>query len=146
VTKALLLALLGMFRSPAQACMTRHAPENIEAAAEAAEAFGVPPGLLLAVGYLETHWGCSRASGGNWGAPISRARRTVPGRAHHAASALARARRVCGGRTWRRAVMMFRTGRCEFEESRMIGYTPTEALSLARRVYLRAGIAPPADL
>jgi hypothetical protein len=133
VIKDLIVAFWVLFHGPAEPCMRRHMSETIEAVQAAVDEFGVPAELLLTIGYLETHWGCSRASGGNWGAPASRLHRNRPGRAHHAASALARAYRNCG-RDWRRALMMFRTGRCTFDESRMIGYTPTEAFGVMRRV------------
>ena len=106
---ALLLAALPV-RRPYAACLTARAPRVIADADAASRAHGVPVALLLSVGYAESHLGCAPRSGGCWGAPVSRGARHTPGRASHAASALALGHRVCG--TWAGAVSHFRCGLC----------------------------------
>jgi len=110
--------------------------EAIAASAEAAAAaHHVPVALLLSVAYLESHLGCSRGSGGCWGAPISRTRRGVAGGADRAASALALGYRRCGG-TDEGAVASFRWGRCRVPPGAH-GYGPADVLRLAARVAAR---------
>lgn len=92
------------------ACIARRREEIAADADAASREHGVPVRLLLAVGLLESHWGCAPASGGCWGAPRDRDHRHSAGRASHAASALALGHRRCA--TWRGAVAHFRGGRC----------------------------------
>lgn len=129
---ALLLALLLSLRPPAdlRPCLTARAPEIARAAGEAQALTGVPAELVLAVGYLETHLGCARGSGGCWGAPVSRRRRAVAGTHLHSARALAWGRRRCG--SWHGAVSHYRCGLCSCRSLR--GYGAGEALALARRM------------
>lgn len=91
-------------------CIARRREEIIADADAASREHGVPVRLLLAVGLMESHWGCAPASGGCWGAPRDRDHRHSAGRASHAASALALGHRRC--RTWRGAVSHFRCGMC----------------------------------
>ena len=110
--------------------------ETIAASADAAaEAHGVPVALLLSVAYLESHLGCSRGSGGCWGAPISRARRGVAGGPASAASALALGYRRCGG-TPEGAVASFRWGLCRVPVGAR-GYGPADVMRFAARVAAR---------
>lgn len=106
---AALLAVLPASR-PHRACLTARAERVIADADAASRAHGVPVALLLATGYAESHLGCAPRSGGCWGAPISRALRHTPGRASHAASALALGYRRCG--SWTGALASFRCGEC----------------------------------
>jgi len=110
--------------------------ETIAASADAAAAaHGVPVALLLSVAYLESHLGCSRGSGGCWGAPISRARRGVAGGPASAASALALGYRRCGG-TPEGAVASFRWGLCRVPVGAR-GYGPADVMRFAARVAAR---------
>ncbi len=105
---ALLAALT--LRRPYAGCLDARRAQVVADADAAARAHGVPVALLLAVGYAESHLGCARGSGGCWGAPASRLHRHAPGRASHAASALALGHRRCG--TWTGALAHFRGGLC----------------------------------
>jgi hypothetical protein len=110
--------------------------ETIAASADAAaEAHHIPVALLLSVAYLESHLGCSRGSGGGWGAPISRARRGVAGGPASAASALALGYRRCGG-TPEGAVASFRWGLCRVPPGAR-GYGPATVMRFAARVAAR---------
>ena len=134
---AWLVALLLAVRVPVaeRACIVARR-ETIAASAEAAAAaHGVPVALLLSVAYLESHLGCSRGSGGCWGAPISRARRGVAGGPDRAASALALGYRRCGG-TPEGAVSSFRWGLCRVPAGAR-GYGPADVMRLAARVAAR---------
>ena len=109
--------------------------ESIAAAAEAAATtYHVPVVLLLAVGFLETHLGCDPRSGGNWGAPASRAHRDRAGTPATAASALAFGYRHCPSDAG--AVNFFRWGVCAIP-AHYTGYGPHEVLLLAERVVER---------
>jgi hypothetical protein len=111
---------------------------TITAAVERAEReHGVPPGVLLVVGYGETHLGTDDGEGGNWGAPISRARRHTAGTPDHAARSLARSYRVCG--SWRRAISRFRCGLCSPRN-------PGHQRDVALRVRLVRGLYDAASL
>jgi hypothetical protein len=137
---AWLAALLLAVPVPAaeRACIVARR-ETIAATADAAAAaHGVPVALLLSVAYLESHLGCSRGSGGCWGAPISRTRRGVAGGADRAASALALGYRRCGG-TPEGAVASFRWGLCRVPAGAH-GYGPADVLRFAARVAAR--VAP----
>jgi hypothetical protein len=70
----------------------------------------MPVEIIATVGFLETHLGCARGEGGNWGAPISPLRRHIPGTPLQAARALWRSYEVCGN--WEGAARRFRTGLC----------------------------------
>lgn len=138
MVSVILATLLSMFRAPAplQRCMEQRATQIVAQVEEAERMFGVPPSVLLVVAYQETHIGCDRGEGGNWGAPISRRNRHTPGTSFHAARALARSFEVCGN--WRDAVMRFRTGLCRFPEQRVRGYTPAVTLRIITRLHQRS--------
>ena len=106
---AALLAVLPVAR-PYRACLTARTERVIADADAASRAHGVPVALLLSVGYAGSHLRCAPRSGGCWGAPASRTLRHTPGRASHAASALALGYRRCG--TWPGALASFRCGEC----------------------------------
>lgn len=97
-------------------------------AEEAATTYGVPIGVLLVVGYGETHLGTDAGEGGNWGAPIDPAHRHTAGGPVHAAYALRRGFEVCGG-SWARAVARFRSGLC-------VAHDPVHLRDIAVRVRL----------
>jgi hypothetical protein len=135
----LLVALLSLLRGPQSACIESRR-DVIIAAAEAGERdHGVPPVILLVIGFAESHLGCDVGEGGGWGAPISRTRRHTAGTPDHAARALARSYEVCG--TWLGAVSRFRCGLCRCP--RLRGYDPTDAMRLVDRVSTRAGTPAP---
>jgi hypothetical protein len=137
---AWLAALLLAVPVPAaeRACIIAHQAMIAASADAAAEAHHIPVALLLSVAYLESHLGCSRGSGGCWGAPISRTRRGVAGGADRAASALALGYRRCGG-TPEGAVASFRWGLCRVPPGAR-GYGPATAMAFAARVAAR--VAP----
>ncbi len=139
---ALLLAVLMRLapHSSCTPCLVRRASEIAARADAAALTTGVPPGLLLAVGWYESRLGCDPRSGGSWGAPINARHRGTAGTHDHAARALARSYRVCG--TWLGAVTRFRSGRCRFNRT-LVGYEASEALRLTERVYTRADVPVP---
>lgn len=70
----------------------------------------MPMEMIATIGFLETHLGCARGEGGNWGAPISVQQRHVAGTPMQAATALWRSYQVCGD--WEGAARRFRTGLC----------------------------------
>lgn len=70
----------------------------------------MPIEVLATIGFIETHLGCDRGEGGNWGAPISPTQRHVAGTPMQAAVALWHGYQVCG--TWEGATRRFRTGLC----------------------------------
>lgn len=140
MARALLLALLALFhRTPHRACLAAHVDEIVRRAERAQAAHGVPPGVLLAVGFLESHLGCAPGSGGNWGAPVSPAHRHTAGTSDHAARSLATGYRVCG--TWAGSVGWFRCGRCACP--RLVGYEPGFAMRVVGRVYREARVPEP---
>lgn len=128
---ALLLAALPVSR-PYRGCIDARRDVIVADADAASREHGVPVALLLSVGYLESHLGCARGSGGCWGAPRDRAHRHSPGRASHAASALALGHRRCG--SWEGAVAHFRGGLCTGHA----GYVRA-AVGMWRRVEMRGG-------
>lgn len=143
LTTALLAALLVIFpRSPAITCLRTRAEVIASQARDAAYTRHVPPGLLLAIGFMESHLGCDRASGGCWGAPIDPQHRGTAGTPDHAAQALATSFRVCG--SWEGAVCRFRCGLCRCPD-RHTRYAST-AMGLARRIYTTAGEPVPVAL
>lgn len=140
MTRALLLALLAIFhRTPHMACLARHADSIVRRAEAARVEHAVPPGVLLSVGFLESHLGCAPGSGGNWGAPVSSRHRHTAGTSDHAARSLATGYRVCG--TWGGALGWFRCGRCRCP--RMVGYDPDFAARVVERVYREARVPMP---
>lgn len=145
IAQLLLTALLQLFPYMShnnRACIVR----NFDSIAEVAEAAerdnGVPAAIMLSVGFLETHLGCDRNEGGNWGAPISPTRRHVAGAPRQAAVALQHGFERCG--SWVGAISRFRSGRCRIPRS-MASY-PRTALSIMNRISTNAGVAIPANL
>jgi len=143
MVRALFLALVALFsRGPHAACIAGHAETTVRRAESAETNYGVPAGVLLTVGFLETHLGCANGSGGNWGAPVDRAHRHTAGTSDSAARSLQTGFRRCG--TWQGALGWFRCGHCRCP--RMQGYDPDFAGRLVERVYRRAQVAVPEHL
>ncbi len=72
--------------------------------------YGVPPSVLLVVGFMETHLGTDDGEGGGWGAPIDAQHPNKAGTSDDAAKILGRGRKRCG--SWQGAVSRFRSGQC----------------------------------
>lgn len=116
--EAILIAILGIFPHMSghnRQCIVRnqaHIVRQLEEVSQPVEPGApVPPTeLTAAVAFAETHLGCDHGEGGNWGAPISAARRHVAGTHLSAVRILSRSYQVCGN--WDQAVMRFRTGLC----------------------------------
>ena len=142
IFQLLLSAILSIFPYMSgnnRACIERNF-DDIAMVAEAAERdMGVPPAVILAVGFLETHLGCDQGEGGNWGAPISRTRRHTAGTPAQAALALSHGYQVC--HTWVGAISRFRSGQCRIP-ARMANY-PRNAVRLINRMSLIAGTPSP---
>lgn len=141
---ATLLAVLLSLMPPLRyaRCVERHRAEIAATAADAERAAGVPAGVLLAVGLLESQWGCDPRSGGSWGNPRDARHRNLPGRPAGAARILARGFALYG--TWGGALAHFRCGRRACPP--LVGYEPGDALRLAARLYAGAGVPLPAGL
>ncbi len=99
---------------------------------ESYRVYHVPRGVMLVVSFAETHVGCARNEGGNWGAPIDANHRHTAGTPLQAARILARSYDVCGN--WRMAVARFRSGVCRPQNPVHINYT-NNVERLVRRVY-----------
>ena len=116
--EAIIIAILGIFPHMSQnnrQCIIDRTPQITQQLQEVGEPIepgaAVPPReLTAAVAFLETHLGCDRFEGGNWGAPINARQRHVPGNHMSAVRILVRGYRTCG--TWEGSVMRFRTGLC----------------------------------
>lgn len=113
-----------------RACIERNFDDIVMVAVNADHDMGVPPAVLYAVGFLETHLGCDQGEGGNWGAPIDRQHRHTAGRPSQAAASLATGYRVC--HTWEGAISRFRSGRCQIPRS-MASY-PRNAICLIKHM------------
>jgi hypothetical protein len=101
---------------------------------------GVPAGVILVVGTLETHCGCDRNEGGNWGAPIDSRHRHIAGTSDTAARILEHSLDACG--TWMRAIGRFRSGLCNPWNPVHQQYV-ARAVRLIQRVYTTAGVPAP---
>jgi len=154
----LVTALLSMHRSPEplQFCMVRFAERTAVRLQEAYNQLGVPPELLLALSYNETHIGCDRNEGGGWGAPIDRLHRHTAGTYMHAARVLRNGWDYCRAvrarswmdlpghqrirvraTSWMRAVAFYRCGMCECPH--LVGYQPADGFRLAREIEAAVG-------
>lgn len=142
MTRLLFVTLLSLFThvpEPQGARLASNTDAIVRAAEQAERELGVPPSVLLSVGWSESHLGTDPRSGGCWGAPISATRRNVAGTPLHAARVLARGHRLCGS-DWRRSVAFFRSGACD--GGRHGGYVERVS-TLVRRLHARAGGAVP---
>jgi hypothetical protein len=123
ISQLFLAALLEMFPYMSgnnRVCMVRNFNSIANVAEEARRDLGVPPAVLLTVGFLETHNGCDQGEGGNWGAPISPTQRHTAGSPRQAAVALQHGFERCG--SWVGAISRFRSGSCRIPET-MRSYT-----------------------
>jgi hypothetical protein len=106
-----ILALFPYMSGNNRACIEQRATQIAAALSEAHASYPqIPSDLLASIAFHETHFGCDRGEGGNWGAPISRFRRHTAGTHMHAAAALAASLRICG--TLEGAINRFRVGLC----------------------------------
>jgi hypothetical protein len=111
-------------------------------AAASSARFGVPPSVLLVVGFMETHLGTDDGEGGGWGAPIDAKHPHKAGTSDHAARILARGRKVCG--SWQGAMSWFRSGQCsppEYAEKYV-----RDGVRLVERVHRRTALHLPEHL
>lgn len=139
---ALFLALLSILpHSRATPCLHERAQAIVRMAAVAEQDRGVPAGVLLVVGLLETHCGCDIGEGGGWGAPIDPRHRHTAGTSDTAARILQHSLTACG--TWERAIGRFRSGLCAPFNPVHQAYV-RRAMGLIRREYATAGVAVPA--
>lgn len=139
--RLLLTALLATFsHMPARHCIERRFDEITAAADDASERFGVPPALLLSVGFHETWLGCHGER--DWGAPVDRRHRHTAGTPADAAASLAVGLRVCG--TWNGAITRFRSGLCTVPPGDPRRAYVRSVLRLSRRVMARARRHPDA--
>jgi hypothetical protein len=139
MVRILFAALLSVFQTPYPRCTKRNTESIVARAERVFTVYGVPPGVLLVIGYLESHLGCHPRSGGCWGAPVDRRHR---GTADNAASSLRNGFAACG--TWEGAVGWFRCGACRCPP--LVGYDPPYAVEQIEEVYDRAGVARPEHL
>jgi hypothetical protein len=106
---AAILAIFPFMSGNNRACIQSRQARIVEQLTETTAA-GVPPEIMASVAFVETHLGCDRNEGGNWGAPIDPAHRHTAGTHVHAARALLTGRERCG--SWDGAIVRFRTGLC----------------------------------
>jgi len=106
------LALWPVMSGDNRACIEARRDRIAEQVEESVRVYPtIRPALLVAIAFSETHLGCDRDEGGNWGAPISPTRRHVAGTHLHAARILSRSLEVCHGDELS-AARRFRTGLC----------------------------------
>ena len=111
--RLLILAILTIYpvMLPGRRECIQERTEPIAQAVEAAQRENnVPPSVLIAAAFSETHLGCDPLSGGNWGAPISASRRHTAGGPVEAARSLQEGFLACG--SWQGAISRFRSGSC----------------------------------
>lgn len=111
---AILTAILALFpymSGDSRQCIIDRRAEIEAQLDEAADLYpDVPRELLASIAFVETHFGCDRGVGGNWGAPISPRQRHLAGTHLHAARALSSGLQAC--RSVPGAIMRFRLGFC----------------------------------
>lgn len=138
----LLTALLSLFsvNSPAVRLISAQRAHVLAQAVDAADAYGVPVSVLLAVGFEETWCGTNHET--DWGAPASARNRHVAGTARDAARVLATGYRVCG--TWLGSAARFRSGDCHGDP---VGDAyARRAMGIVERMHARASVALPIGL
>ena len=138
-----LLSLTPRVPQPQRGRIDRQFDKIAEDVTAASEASGVPPSILLTVGFLESHLGVDAGEGGNYGAPVDHLHRHTAGTALHAARALARSYEICG--TWFRAITRFRSGLCVFPRH-LVGYEAPYAVRMIERIHALAGVPLPEHL
>jgi len=144
-SELVLAALLHLFPHMShnnRACIEANRDHIVRVAEEGLRDHGVPPLVMISVGFMETHLGCDVGEGGNWGAPISRAERHRAGTPGQAAQALQTSREVCG--TWLGAISRFKSGLCRIPPS-MTFYT-RGTLRLMNRLSRETGLPMPESL
>lgn len=145
IAQLLLAALLHLFPHMSgnnRACIVRNFDHIAQVADDAERNLGVPAAVMLTVGFIETHNGCDRGEGGNWGAPISPLRRHVAGAPRQAGVALQHGFERCG--SWIGSISRFRSGRCRIPAS-MASY-PRTAIRLMTRISNNAGVPLPENI
>jgi hypothetical protein len=137
-TARALAALLAMFRAPVltQHRMMERREWIVETVAAASERWNVAPELILVLGYLESHLGTDRSSGGSFGNPESARHRERPGTVDGAARILATGMRICTGDMG--VISYWRCGACHCPPLR--GYDPPEAVAILHRVRAAASV------
>jgi len=145
IAQLLLAALLVIFpymSGDNRACIQRNARSIVNVVEAAQRENGVPPAVLLTVGFIETHLGCDIGEGGNWGAPISPQRRHVAGTPRQAAVALQHGFERCG--SWMGAIARFRSGRCAIPPN--MRHYPQTATWLMTRMSTMVNVPLPPNL
>ena len=136
MTRLLLAAILACFpHFRARHEIVRRFDAIAAAAHDASERHGVPPAILISVGFHETHLGVDEP---DWGAPADRRHRHTAGTPDDAARALASGYRAC--HSWRGAVSRFRSGLCTPPPFAR-GYVAS-VMRLSQRLYARASASP----
>jgi len=131
-----LVAILAIFPHMSgnnRACVESRRDRIVQQLTETTAA-GVPAPLMASVAFMETHLGCDRHEGGNWGAPIDRNHRHTAGTHMDAAQALLTGLQRCG--TWDGAVMRFRSGMCRTQQAYAVRYVRI-VNALVRRIEMR---------
>lgn len=116
---AAILAIFPFMSGNNRACIVSHR-DRIEHQLAETTAAGVPIEIMAAVAFVETHMGCDRNEGGNWGAPIDRFHRHTAGTHMDAAQSLLTGHERCGD--WDGAVMRFRSGMCRTQQPYAVRY------------------------
>ena len=135
---AALLTLHPLIPNRMRSCMMLNRESISQMASDGSLSTGVPPAVLLMVGFFESHLGCNPRSGGSWGSPVDNTHRHIAGTPRRAADDLATSYRVCG--TWLGAVSRFRCGLCRCRPSLLRGYSPSYLMGQVQRVELTAGV------
>jgi hypothetical protein len=129
-----ILALYPHMSGNNRQCIIEHRPQIEQVLVEAQRQYpNMPTEVFATIGFMETHLGCDRGEGGNWGAPISPRQRHIAGTPLQAATALWRSYEVCG--SWDGAARRFRTGLCR---PTVIGTRySTIAVNITNRIRIR---------
>lgn len=142
IAQLLLTALLNLFpymSGDNRACIVRNFNSIAQVAENAERDLGVPAAVMLTVGFIETHNGCDRGEGGNWGAPISPTQRHVAGAPSQAGVALQHGFERCG--SWLGAISRFRSGHCRIPPA--MEHYPRTAMRIITRISTDASVALP---
>jgi hypothetical protein len=139
---AALLASLPPIPHPQRERINDQRDAIVAMAAASSARYRVPPSVLLAVGFMETHLGTDDGEGGGWGAPIDAQHPHKAGTSDHAARILGRGRKVCG--SWEGALSWFRSGKCS-PPPHAEAYV-RNGVRLIERMHRRAGVRLPDQL
>lgn len=111
-----ILALFPYMPGNNRQCIIQHRAQIEQVLVQAKQEFPeMPTELMATIGLMESHLGCDRGSGGNWGAPISIRQRHTAGTPMQAVRAFWRSYQVC--HSWDGAARRFRTGLCRPTET-----------------------------